>query len=894
MAPRRFAAVDVALSWLVRVWERMSPAALEHRVDTELREHREHLRADLERAGHSRAAARRLAEERLGDLALHRSASLEALGVAARRDSRGGDSVMSDLATETRLVGRSLWRSPGYSAMVVATLALGVAANAAIFGLLDAVLLRPLPYHEPERLVRVWGTWGTDLSSNSNPLDIADWSARSRSLEGLFGISGGAVTHAGADRPEQVAAHAVSSSWLEVLGVSPALGRSFTADEGAPGRSQVVLLEYGFWSQELGGDPHAVGRTLLLNGTPHTVVGVLPGGFPHPLGWQSPSLWRPLAFDPAKTSRGGHFLHVVGRLAPEASLGAAQAELDAITADLARQYPDTNAQIGARLESLRDGVVGDAQRTLWVLLVAVGLLLLVAALDVGALSLARQLERRHETAVRAALGASRWVLGRGVVLEGLLLGAAGGIVGLGLAGGAAAPVLRLGAQRLPWSEQARFDLRVGLFTVALALLAGLLLSLPAALRLVSPALRDFGARGRVRGASRLDARGALVVAQVALSLVLLSVATLVGQSLRDLLATDPGFLARDELTAQVTLPRIDYDTDSRLAFFQRLEERLEASAAIESVGLVNRLPLGGGHSCDSFTIAELPAPAPGQEECAEERVVTPGYFDALGLALLRGRVLEPSDRLDAVPVVVINEAMARRYWPDASPVGARFRWGGAQSTDPWREVVGVVGDVRHFGLTQEAQPEVYLPHAQVTYPSSFHAVLRSDDPGAALTILRAAVAELDPRLPIADVRTMRERIAGSVETERLRSGLLSVFSVAALLLTLLGLWGVVAFAAARRRREIGLRVALGARRAALLALMARQGMQLVLAGLALGLLGALAARRLVSGLLLGTETTDPASLAGACLLLVAAAAAAVLLPSLRALRVQPAVALRED
>jgi putative ABC transport system permease protein len=899
MTRRRSAFLDFVVSHLVRAWERLSPAALERRVDAELRDHGDRLAADLERAGHSPAAARRLAEARIGDLARHRAASHEALGLevsgAAPRSRRGGgDAAMSQLAAEIRLVARTLRRSPGYTATVVATIALGVAANAAIFGLLDAVLLRPLPYHEPARLARVWGTWGSDLHGLSNPLDLADWRQRSRSFEGLFGLATGFTTYAGEERPAQLTAHTVSPGWLEVLGASPALGRGFTAEEGDPARARVVLLDDGFWRGELGADPGVVGRTLVFDGVPHTVVGVLPAGFPHPLGMDPPSVWRPLAFDPASTSRGGHFLQAVARLADGVELAAAQTELDTITADLAREHPATNAQIGARLEPLREGVVGGTKQTLWVLLGAVGLLLVVAALDVGALALARQLERRRETAVRAALGASRTALVRGLLIEGLLVGAAGGAIGLLLASGAATPLLRLGVERLPWSEQARLDLRVGVFTCVLALLAGLLLALPAALRTAGTTLGGLGSRGRLYGGGRVDTRGALVIAQVALSLVLLSVAALVGQSLRDLLATDPGFRSRDAVTARVTLPRADYPAEARHGFFERLEDRLAASPAVRSVGLVNRLPLAGGYSCDGFTLADRAAPPPGQEDCAEERVVTTGYFDALGLAILRGRGFTGVDRADAPPVVVINRAMAQRYWPEAEPLGARFRWGDAESDTPWREIVGVVDDVRHFGLALDPQPEVYLPHAQVTYPSSFHVVLRGEERDAALSALRAAVAELDPRLPVADVRTMGERIAGSVETERIRSGLLLLFAAAATALTLLGLWGVVAFAAARRRRELGLRVALGARRAALLALVARQGMQLVLAGVALGLAASLAARRLVRALLFSTDTADLESLLFATLLLIAGAVLAVTLPSLRAVRAEPAVALREE
>jgi predicted permease len=386
----------------------------------------------------------------------------------------------------------------------------------------------------------------------------------------------------------------------------------------------------------------------------------------------------------------------------------------------------------------------------------------------------------------------------------------------------------------------------------------------------------------------------LVVAQVALSLVLLSVAALVTQSLRVLLATDPGFHARDALTAMVSLPGREYDDSARLAFFRRLDERLAASPAVDSVGLVNRLPLAGGYSCDGFALADRGVTPPGHEECAEERVVTPGYFDAIGLVVLRGRGVAAADRADSPLVVVINAAMARRYWPDADPLGARFRWGAGESQEPWREIVGVGDDVRHFGLAADARPEVYLPHAQVPYPAAFHVVLRSHAPEAALAELRAAVAELDPRLPVFDVMTMRERIAGSVETERLRSGLLSVFAGGALALTLLGLWGVVAFTTARRRREIGLRIALGARRAEVLGLMARHGFLLVGTGLVVGLVASIGARRLVRGLLFGVDSGDIPSLVASCLLLLAGAAIAVLVPSLRALRVEPATALRED
>jgi putative ABC transport system permease protein len=796
---------------------------------------------------------------------------------------------MDGMLQDVRHGLRGLRRRPGFAAAAVLTLALGIGANAAVFTLVDAVLLRPLPYGDPGRLVRVWGERPSRglARANCSPQDFLDWRQQARSFAGLAAFaSGGATLDSGAG-PLRVPVLHVTHDLLDLLGVRPALGRGFRREEDAPGGAGVVLLSHAAWRDQLGADPEVLGRSVRLDDQPATVVGVLPAGFRPPLysgDVETPAaLLRPLGIGP-ENGRGGHWVSVVGRLAAGATTASAQAEMDAIAARLERQYPATNAGWTARLEPLHGATVGRARAPLGMLAAAVALVLLVACANLSSLLLMRAAERGHEIAVRAALGASRLRIGRQLLTESLLLGLLGGAAGLLLARWLTRSFVALAGDSLPRAADVAVDARTAGFLLAASLGCGALIG-------VLPALRAAGGLagwGSCSTASprRSGLRDALVVAETALALLLAVGAALAGRSLRNLDSEEAGFRRRSVLAADLSLPAGRYGAPDRSArFYADLLADLERHPAATAAGAVSMIPLGGSYSCDGFGIDGRPWPA-GAEECAEVRIAAGGYFRAMGIPILRGRALDGRDGPGAPAVALINETMARRFWPGRDPVGLRITY------DTSREIVGVVGDVRHFGLDRPAAPEIYLPHAQVPVLDLTLAV--AGDPEAVLPALRAGVRGLDAALPLGAVRTTADLVAGSTAPFRFRSQLLGGFAAVALGLAMVGLYGVLAYAVAGRAREIGVRVALGARPADVLRDVVGRGMALALGGVALGLAAALAIGPLLAGMLHGVRPADPPTLAAMAAVLLVTAAAAALLPGRRAARVDPAVVLRHE
>jgi putative ABC transport system permease protein len=864
---------------------RLRPEALDDRLAQELAHHRELL-------------ARHRPGRELGDAA------------ALRRDCRAayrlqpppprGDRRMLPTSQELLAILRGLRRSPLFAISSIAILALGTAATVTLFGVVHAVFLEPLPFRQAERLVRAWSVSGENRQANHNPLDLFDYAAGAAGIEGIAGMTGGSATWLAGGAGQRLEETVVTTGWLEVLGVEPLMGRDFTAEESLPGGGAVVLLGHAFWRHQLGGDPGIVGSSLILDGLAHAVVGVLPPDFVHPLAWDPPDLVRPLTVDPANTSRGGHYLHAIARLAPGATRSSAEAEIRTIAQDLESQHPTTNRERSARLVPLREGVVGDVAALLAILSAGVAILLLITAANVSALFLTRTLDRRDELALRAALGAGRARLLASLAFEGLAVALLGTAAGVALAFAARDVTAALGLAHLPWGHALEIDGATLGFAAALTILTGALLTLPAALRLLrGEASRRLDDHRRVGAGPRATAsRRALVTGQVALALVLLVVAGLLTESLDRLLAVDAGFDSA-VATARIELPRDRYEPHQRLEYFEGLRERMVGATPsqrgeLQAFGLVNRLPLSDSYSCDSFVVGDRPLPEPGTEDCAEDRVVDWGYFDAMGIQLLAGRKLSPEDREGRTAVVVVNETLARRYWPGRSAVGQPLRWGGPSSETPWQEIVGVVADVRHFGLDGEIRPEIYTTLRQNPWSSSFWVTLRTDNPAAAVARLRAAAAELDPAVPVDDVLTMEERVLGSVESERLRSLLLRLFAGSALVLTAVGLWGLIAYATAQARRELGVRLALGADRARILRWVVAQGLRPILLGAAVGMVAAWTAGRLLAGELFGVTATHAPTLAGSVLLLVAVGLAAILVPAIRTLRLDPMTALREE
>ncbi|HEV8241308.1 MAG TPA: ABC transporter permease [Thermoanaerobaculia bacterium] len=800
---------------------------------------------------------------------------------------------------------RGLRRRPGVPLLVVAILALGLGGFLALWSAADAVLWRPLGYPQPERLVRVWGSGNGERRNNANPLDARDWQAQARhsfSDLAVFNSNQDTVSGLGDAPPDFLPVARVSSNFFHTLGVEPALGRFFTNREETLGEHRVAVLSWEQWQGRFGGGD-VLGKQIAVDGKPYVIVGVAPRGFVHPIPdlMRPAALYRPLAFDPEKVGRGGHWVNVIGRLKPGVSVAAAQAEIDAIDRHLHQLYPDS-ADWNAFVEPLHQAIAGSSRQALTLLVAATALLLLLACGNVAALLLARATGRVGELAVRGALGASRGALVRQLLAEMLLLGlfagAAGVLVGRALLRGLEA----LAAGQVPLLERASIDGR--------ALLVGLVATLlTVAIAGAAPTLHGLRAataptEGRRVTASRERRRveRALVTAQLALCLTLLVGAALLARSLERLYRVDPGFRTDHALTFGVYLYGDRYaDEAASRTYFERLETRLAQVPGVEAVGGVSNLPLGGGYSCSSIVAEGGASLDPKSEPCVEERVATPGYFRAIGLHLLDGRTFAAGDDARA-PVVVVSESFAAHHWPCPpeetgcrSALGRRVKWGlDASSEDPWRTVVGVVRDVRHFGFDAPIKPEIYMPEAQQAY-SGLDVVVRSTvPPEKLLPTLRRAVAELDPQIPLARPRAMDELLAQSTAARRLRTSTLGGFAALALVLAIAGLYGSLAHAVGMRRRELSVRMAVGAGKRQIVGLVMGEGAALTAVGLLVGGAGALLAARALRQLLFGVQPLDPASFAVAAALLAAVALLAAWVPARRAAAVDPVRALREE
>lgn len=795
--------------------------------------------------------------------------------------------------TDLRFALRHFARQPRFAITVVVTLALGIGSVTALFSVADAVLWRPLPFAEPERLVRVWGEHRGDPRNNLNPLDALDFRAQVGSFDSLAVLHLTRGTLTGAGEPLALTVGRVSADFFATLGIDPALGRFFGRQEEEPGSERVVVLSHELWQRAFGGDSGVLGRAVSLGGEPYTIVGVAPPGARH-FAWElerRADLWRPLAVDPRRQGRGGHFVHAAARLAPGATVEGAQAELSAVVARLAREHPDLAPYWGARVEPLHEAVAGPARRGVVLLLGAGALVLLVACANVATLLLARAVARRGEVGVRVALGAGAGRLLRQMLVEAGLLASAGALAGLAFAAALVAGLRQLGAAQIPRLELAEIDGTTLAAAAGAAALTVLLFGLLPALRLARLGRANpAAARGAAARGHRLE-RG-LVVAEVALSLTLLVGAGLLLQSLWRVLRVDMGMRPERAVSFGVAFTGRPLAADAPAAY-ARLERRLAALPGVEAVGWTSHVPLSGAYSCDGVFPEGSPAVSADDDVCAEARAATPGYFPALGLRLVAGRLLDERDAAGAAPVVVVNRTLAASWWPGERAVGRRLKWGGAASDDPWREVVGVVADVRHFGLDEPALPEVYSPHAQLPYDNMYAVVRTAGDPAALIAEAARVVREMDPGVPLVDPRPMAELVAGSVAVRRLRAGLLGGFAALALLLCGIGVYGVMSHLVGERRGEIGVRMAVGARSGQVLRAVLREGLALGAAGLVAGAAGVLAMPRLLGGLLFGVEPLDPPTLAAAALALLAVAALAAWLPARRAAAVDPVRVLRD-
>jgi putative ABC transport system permease protein len=799
------------------------------------------------------------------------------------------------LGRDIRYAVRALLKRPGFTGVAVATLALGIGANTAVFTVVNAVLLRPLPYDQPDRLVRLRGSSTlTRQLGNLSPLDFLDLRERARRFDGIAAYNNYAgATLTGTGDPERVVGTRVSANFFSVLHVVPALGRDFREDDDVPGANPVVLLTHGFWQRRLAGDRTIVGRTIHLNGIATEVIGVLPAGFRHPFpdDARQPDGFVPFKLDPKENNRGGHYLQAIGRLRPGATVADGERDLRVIAADLERAYPESNTSRSVTLEPFLDSMVGSARPAMFVLAGTVAFVLLIACANLANLLMARSTARQKEIAVRQALGASRIQLVRQLLAESAALGLAGGAFGLILANWLTRTLLSLGAERIPRGDGIGVDLRVLLFTAALSLITALLFGVGPALYATrshaGSALKEGGRTGEGRIHGR--AQQWLIVSEIALTLMLLVGAGLLAKSFWRLESTDPGFRADHVLTLQTSLPISRYPEGDEIPFYERLVERLSPLPGVTKVGAVNILPLSGNYSCDSFEIEGRPSPR-GEAPCAEARSITPDYFAAMGIPLSHGRAFARQDTEASPGVAIIDEKMAATYWPGRDPIGTRI----THQKIP-RVIVGVVGGVRHFGLDRGVTPQMYIPHAQQPSYHTMNLVIRvSTDPLGLLPSIRRELAAIDRDIPISGVQTMDDVVALSTTEPRFRTLLVGAFAALAVLLAVVGVAGVISYAVGRRTQEIGVRVALGASRQQVVSLLLAQGMRPAAIGVALGLLGALALTRLLTGLLYGVSALDVPVFVAAAVALMLAALVATYVPARRATGIDPMIALRAD
>jgi putative ABC transport system permease protein len=792
---------------------------------------------------------------------------------------------------------RMLLKQPGFTVVAVLTLALGIGANSALFSVVNAVLLRPLPYQHPERLFKVnrVDVKRPRLGARTSPLNFLDWRSQNQTFEYLGGYTdASAFNLSGGAEPERVAGAMVSDTLFPALGIKPILGRNFLPEEDRMGGNNAVILSHQLWTRRFGDDRNILGQTLTLDSRIYTIVGVMPRGFDFPS--KETLLWVPYGFVYEDGGRGNFFVEVIGKIKAGITREQAQADMEAIAARLEQTYPETNADSSIALVPLHEQVTGKIRRTLLLLLGAVGFVLLIACANVANLLLSRAAARQKEMAIRSALGANRFRIVRQLLSESLLLSLLGGACGLLIAYGSVQLLVAISPEDIPRLAEVGIDGRILGFTFALALLTGLLFGLAPALQASKPDLNETlkeGGRSSSGGSSLL--RSSLVVAEIALSLVLLIGAGLLARSFEHLLSVNPGFETERILTFDMTLPWAKYDRERSGQFFQQALERLQALPGAQSVGATTALPLSKDNNARYFTIEGRPGNSPRDYTISNHRQVSLSYFQTLGIRLLKGRHLSEQDFTGTAPVVIINQAFARAFFPGQDAIGKRLKMGEtSDSPFPWMTVAGIVGDVKHTSLEADARPEIYRPflrNRDAERKMTF-AVRTTQNPAELVAAIRQQIQTLDRDQPIANVATMEQLFDQSVARRRFSLLLLGIFAVTALILASVGIYGVISYTVTQSTREIGIRMALGAEPRDVLKLVVGQGLVLTLIGVAAGAAGAFGLTRLMANLLFDVTPTDPLTFIIVSVLLAAVALFACYIPARRAAKVDPMVALR--
>jgi len=798
-----------------------------------------------------------------------------------------------------------LLKSPTVSIVATIALALGIGANTAIFSVVNAVLLRPLPFPDPDSLVSIFETdqrRGYNRGSHSYP-NFFDLREQNTVFERVASYYSGDFIMTGGGEPARLQGAVVTADLFPLLGVAPLHGRTFTTEEDKPSTSgRVVILSQQLFQRRFNSDPSILNQTITLAGRPFTVVGVMPATFEFPIQNDPVDLWTTIAGDaegktPVTGQRGAHFLRVIARLKPGVSEDQAQSEVTAIAARLEQQYPDQNTNKSLRTESALSAMVGSVRPALFIMLGAVACVLLIACANVANLLLARATSRHKEMAIRAALGASRIRVIRQLLTESVLLSLAGGACGLLLAVWWSDLLIALGKEDIPRAVEVAIDRRVLGFTIGVSVLTGLIFGLVPAFHSSKTALVESlkeGGRGTGEGARRNPARSVLVIAELAIALVLLVCAGLLIQSLWRLQSVNSGLQSQNVMTFNVALPEIKYNYAKQSQFFVDLKARLETAPGVQSVSSVYPLPLSGDRFSISFQIDGRPVPEK-DEPSGDFFTTGVGYFRTMGIPILKGRDFDQNDRHGSTPVIIITDTFARQHFPNEDPIGKRIHPGissieGEDST--MREIVGVVGDVRNRELNTEPRPAFYVPQKQIPFSQMAMVVKTNNEPQSLISGVTKDVAGMDPDLPLFGVRTMEEYLSASVATPRFNTTLLSIFAAVALVLTVVGLYGVMSYSVAQRTNEIGIRIALGAQGRDVLMMIVKQGSKLILIGLAIGLLGAIAVTRLMESLLFGVTAKDPLTFAAVAMLLAIVALLACYVPAWRATKVDPMEALR--